>query len=269
MKNPLNYYGGKTTLAPTIVGLMAQSQTRGYAEIFAGGLSVFFQRQPAGYEIVNDVNGNVVAFYTAMKLHFKELHEKISTTLHCEHSHRVAREIYHKPEGHDVVTRAWALWVSCNMSFGGSPGNGFQFVKNTTDNWTPAVRVKNKRDYFANYRDRLEKVVIMNRDAVEVAKLFDSPDLLIYADPPYVGANQGHYGGYTQQQFNELLLQLETGKSKFILSSYPNQSLNEFVERNEWSQISLDMRKGVLGDSTMKTEVITFNFEINKQGYLF
>ncbi len=41
-----------------------------------------------------------------------------------------------------------------------------------------------------------------------------------YCDPPYVGANQGHYGGYTQEHFNELLNTLSRIKGMVFTSSF-------------------------------------------------
>jgi thymidylate synthase len=62
----------------------------------------------------------------------------------------------------------------------------------------------------------------------------DTPETFFYIDPPYVGANQGHYGGYTQEYFDELLEMLSKIKGKFILSSYPNKILTDFIKNNQW-----------------------------------
>jgi DNA adenine methylase len=51
------------------------------------------------------------------------------------------------------------------------------------------------------------------------------PDAFFYLDPPYVGAAQGHYDGYTQEDFDILLKLLESLKGKFLLSSYRNKKV--------------------------------------------
>jgi DNA adenine methylase len=51
------------------------------------------------------------------------------------------------------------------------------------------------------------------------------PEAFFHLDPPYVGADQGHYDGYTQEDFDTLLKLLETLNGKFLLSSYRNKSL--------------------------------------------
>ncbi|MDR2193660.1 MAG: hypothetical protein LBP19_04230 [Treponema sp.] len=54
----------------------------------------------------------------------------------------------------------------------------------------------------------------------------------LYCDLPYVGVNQEHYDGYTQDDFDNLLKLLETINGKFLVSSYRNASLREYTKRN-------------------------------------
>jgi hypothetical protein len=60
----------------------------------------------------------------------------------------------------------------------------------------------------------------------------DAPDAFFYLDPPYAGADQGHYGGYAQEGFDALLGLLEGIKGKFPLSSYRNKALADCTRRN-------------------------------------
>jgi DNA adenine methylase len=62
----------------------------------------------------------------------------------------------------------------------------------------------------------------------------DTPEAFFYLDPPYVGYDQGHYDGYTQEDFDALLQLLETIRGKFLLSSFRNASLTDFTRRNGW-----------------------------------
>lgn len=84
-----------------------------------------------------------------------------------------------------------------------------------------------------------------------------------YIDPPYVGANQGHYGGYTQEHFEELLITLSQCKGKFLLSSYHNEALTTFVKEFGWYQKEITLH---LGSSKTKgkkrVEVLTANYPI-------
>jgi DNA adenine methylase len=64
-------------------------------------------------------------------------------------------------------------------------------------------------------------------DVLRIIKSRDVPDDFFYLDPPYGGTDQGHYDGYTQEDFDLLLKMLETLKGKFLLSSYRNKNLTD------------------------------------------
>ncbi len=122
-----------------------------------------------------------------------------------------------------------------------------------------------KLQFSDKYSKRLEHVQIECNDACQVIRSRDNEAAFIYCDPPYVGADQGHYGGYTQENFNELLQTLSRIKGKFLLSSYPNDELTKCVEEYGWKQIELT--QSLHSSSTKgkkKIEVLTFNnYDVN------
>ena len=88
-------------------------------------------------------------------------------------------------------------------------------------------KMDNKRRSFTEeYAKRLSRVQIEYCDALRIIRSRDTEDTFFYIDPPYVGADQGHYDGYTQEDFDSLLSLQEEIKGKFLLSSYRNRSLN-------------------------------------------
>ena len=96
----------------------------------------------------------------------------------------------------------------------------------------------NKRDYVAeSYRNALKQSP--NLQGVELLnKKFDEliipENSIIYCDPPYFNSNCGHYDGYTESDFRELLDTLASIKGKFILSSYPSQILKEYCKKHNY-----------------------------------
>jgi DNA adenine methylase len=80
-----------------------------------------------------------------------------------------------------------------------------------------------------------------------------------------VGTDQGHYDGYTQEDFNSLLNVLETIKGKFLLSSFRNKALAEATERNDWYKFEVKMRCSMTNryeSKRGKVEVLTANYPI-------
>lgn len=102
------------------------------------------------------------------------------------------------------------------------------------------------------------------RDALDLIKLKDSPSTFFYLDPPYVGSDMGHYKGYTQSDFDNLIDVLSSIKGKFLMSSYPNESLESSTQINKWHSRCMDMNRGVSVSTGRKTEVLTMNYKQNQ-----
>ena len=119
------------------------------------------------------------------------------------------------------------------------------------------------RRTIEDYAKRLEQTQIDNRDALKVIKLWDTKDSFFYCDPPYFNSNMGHYKGYTEQDFENLLITLSEIKGKFILSSYPSELLEKYTKKYKWNTVIIDgiLISVSLGKRKTKTEVITINFK--------
>lgn len=162
----------------------------------------------------------------------------------------------------DRVKRAWAIWMLANGSFGCNLTAGFGYDKKGSSTKTLA----NKRNAFTEELSmRIQDVQIECCDALKIIRSRDSSDTFFYLDPPYVGADQGHYDGYSQEDFNALLEELVKIEGRFLLSSYRNKTLNEFVKKIGWFQVELKMAKAMTaqtGKTLSKIEVITTNYPI-------
>jgi DNA adenine methylase len=262
MKPPLTYYGGKQTLSKRIISLIPKHNL--YCEPFFGGGAVFFAKEPSEVEIINDTNGDIINFYKVIKTKFRKLEREIRSTLHSRQYHQSAKIVLGYPFLFDEVKRAWAVWVLCNQSFGARMDNvwGYDFKQNTTPK-----RLQHKRALFTTaYAERLEEAQIECRDALQIIEKTDSKDCFFYLDPPYHNSNQGHYKGYTEQDFINLLEKLKNIKGKFLLSSYPSEILEAYTKKNKWFTqkielpVSIHLNRDV--KPKMKTEVLTANYEI-------
>src|SRR5690606_23960632 len=95
----------------------------------------------------------------------------------------------------------------------------------------------------------------------------DGKAAFFYCDPPYVGSDCGHYDGYSQEDFEALLKTLSRIKGRFLLSSYPNPALKEFVTRLGWHQVQIEQKVSVANNNSRrgqkaKTEVLTANYPL-------
>ena len=274
--SPITYYGGKSNLVREILPLIPKHVQ--YVEPFFGSGVVMFSKPQSKNEVINDLNGHVTNFFWQLKTNFFELQKMIQATLHSEVLYIKAKEIL-KENTATPVELAWAFWVGTNMAFGHVLFGGFAFGETGS-----GLGTKNKRDNFTEkYSKRLERCEVFNRKAEELIKLKDnSEDTFFYIDPPYVSSEQGHYSGYTESDFINLLNLLQNIKGKFLMSSYPEPVLMQYREECSVEKLGeergwrfKDIQQTVLVSGKrevpkMKTECLTFNYPLpNNQESLF
>jgi DNA adenine methylase len=259
MKGPISYYGGKAMLAGRIVKMIPSHTT--YCEPFFGGGAVYWAKDRSSAEIVNDVNGELVNLYRQIQTNCKELQREIQGTPHSRNKHKDAWVIYQNPHLFTEVKRAWAVWVLANMGFSSQLSGSFgTSVKNNAQ----PRKIANKRVTFGEpFRDRLSLTTIECRDAVQVIEQYDTPETFHYCDPPYHNSDCGPYSGYTEADFERLLKALSNAKGKFLLSSYPSEILDRYIEQNGWRQIRISGTVSVArkkANKKGKTECLTSNY---------
>lgn len=233
-RTPIPYYGGKTRLAHRIVSLIPRHTT--YVEPFFGGGAVFFAKPvpeiaPSKYrEVVNDQNDLLINFYRTYRDHPKKLLAKIDKTLYSvaelAEAHAVLRD-----RTADPVTLAWAVFVSLSMSYMARMDTSFR--RGIVGTNYPSI-FQNKTKLLHHFEGRLKNAYIECEDALSVIDRWDTPDTFFYLDPPYPGYDQGHYKGYSQQDFEALIRKLKRIKGSFILSHYHNDAIPQTWERHRF-----------------------------------
>lgn len=261
MKTPISYYGGKQKLVTTILPLIPDHGL--YAEPFCGGAAVFFSKEPSATEVINDTNKELINFYSVLKNSFTELEKMVSVTLHSRSLHRDASVVYNNPHLFNEVKRAWAVWVLSVQSFSAIMDGSWGYDK--SDN-TTSKKIANKRAGFTiDYATRLQNVQIESADALYIIQSRDKADAFFYCDPPYFNSDCGHYDGYSEQDYENLLIILGKIKGKFLLSSYPSPLLQQYIKVHGWHYkcfeqgVSVNAKSGYL---KRKWEMLTANYEI-------
>ena len=182
--------------------------------------------------------------------------------MHSRVYHEQARAIYKEPQKHSKPDVAWAVWVLSTMSFGSKLNTTFGYDRGGSI----ASRIDTKRKAFTDaISTRLEKVTIEKRDALELIRIFDSEKTFFYLDPPYFNSCCGHYSGFSEDDYKQLLLALSSVQGKFLLSSYHSEILDKFKTANNWNQKTIERTISVGKTSrAKKIEGLTFNFQQEK-----
>ena len=232
-----------------------------YCEPFFGGGAVFFAKPQSEMEVINDLNDWVITFYKVIKTDFGILKMLIDQTVSSRSIHREAAFILKNSKNFNDIKVAWAFWVQTNMSFSSGIFGGYGYGLDSR----VIKAINNKKTAFnKSLTKRIENTDIENNDAIKVIKSRDSSDAFFYIDPPYFNSDCGQYKGYTEKDFIDLLNCLEKIKGKFLLSSYPSDILNSYIERNNFHVYQKESPISVtyLTKKT-KTEQLTGNYNFN------
>ncbi|KAA6347886.1 hypothetical protein EZS27_004666 [termite gut metagenome] len=254
MKQPINWYGGKQYLSRHILEILPDHDI--YTEAFCGGASLFWLKQPAKeYEILNDINGDLVNFFRVVKNDFDSLKELVTNSVYDRDDFEYARFILCYNKYFTSVQRAWALWFLSKTSFLVQL-NSF-CVNNRFMN-----RLQNSMDNFnIELSQRFRGVAIENIDALDFIKKYDKPNALHFLDPPYLGTSCGLYKGmFHVEQFKELLDILLSLNGKFILTTYTNSIIDDYIERGKWKVKGIENTVMSSHNKKKATELIIYNF---------
>ncbi|OSH35392.1 hypothetical protein XJ76305_1616 [Enterococcus faecalis] len=240
---------------------------KAYLEPFMGSLAVFFNKEKAVLETLNDVDGRLVNLFRVMRDDPEKLQYLIYHTLYSREEFLKSNEISSDPV-EDARRMAVRLWFSVGGKTFAMPG----FRKNISWNgpytayeWTDMF---NRIGYAAA---RLKDAQIENKDAIQLIKEHNDADTLLYCDPPYITSSlvSAHYeNGFTNHQHEELLTTLINHQGKVILSGYESTMYNDTLKN--WNKITQNTKVGITTEKkSNRTEVLWMNFEPTKQINLF
>lgn len=266
---PLKWHspGGKHYLASKIVALMP-AHTH-YVEPFAGGLSVLLAKDPEGVsEVVSDLNGELTNFWRVLQQPdtFAEFVRLCEATPFSESEWQNANDPPMYPN--DPIEKARQFFVRCRQSLAGR-----------MDSFAPLSRTRTRRgmneqasawintvDGLPAVHSRLRRVVILNRDALDVIQQQDGEQTLFYCDPPYLHSTRATTGEYahemTQADHAKLLSVLSGIKGKFMLSGYDSALYDLEARLRGYNRHTFDLPNNSAGGSAKRRmmECVWCNF---------
>lgn len=254
----LNYPGAKWGMAEEIVSLMPPH--RSYLEPFFGSGAVLFNKPPSAIETVNDIDGDVVNFFTVLREYPEELARRIYLT---PYSRDVFDDAY-KDWGTDSIERAHRFVIRSKMSHGFKMHHksGFKVDVQGREKAYCVEDWNRIPDNLMKAAIRLKEVQIENRPALDLINRFNYENVLIYADPPYLMETRccaQYRHEMTEQDHIDLLAALLQHKGPVILSGYPSELYDR--ELKCWSRIT---RKAYNKNADQRTEVLWCNFEVGQ-----
>ena len=262
MKPLVSYYGGNQRIASRIVEVIDTIPHTVYVEPFCGGAAVLFAK-PAKHvtntddyrEVINDHDDRIITLYRVVRTQPDELNRLIQLTPYSQAEYRRTVEILKDPSGYSDLDRAWAYYVNVQQSFS----------KKLLGGWGTGASSENKAATWANQQDRLPEIFarlrevhISSEDAIDCIQRWDSPHTLFYCDPPYPGAEQGHYSGYSSDDWKRLCDCLDSIQGSYILSNYQQPVEPQSAQRKiEIEAIASSSGAGKVGRRNKRHEMPT------------
>lgn len=228
----IKYPGAKWRIAKWIIEHFPPHHS--YLEPFFGSGAVLFTKERSRIETVNDLDGDVVNFFDWVQ------HDPA----------KLASAIYWTPYARSVYERAFIARKTETDSFQRAVdfsirlmmGHGFRTTGEKVG-WKNDVQGR-EAAYAAMYwckmpqnileaAERLRGVQIENRPALDLIRRFNYPNVLIYADPPYLLSTR--YGKQyccemTDADHEELLFWLNSHRGPVVISGYDSPLYNSVLQ---------------------------------------
>lgn len=261
LKQVLKYPGSKWSMANWIIDNFPEHHS--YVEPYFGSGAVFFSKPRSAIETINDLDDDVVNLFACIRDNSQVLARKIAVT---PYSRKIYDESFEKIETNEI-DKALQFLIRCWQGHGFRT-NGYKVGwKNDVQGRENMYAVYNwyrLPEWVVGIVDRLKQVQIENRPALEVIKRFNYPNVLIYADPPYLlktrKAKQYKYE-MTKRDHMELLECLLQHKGKVILSGYQSKLYDEMLKG--WYKKSVKGQAEYYGAD--RKEVLWMNFKPMEQ----
>lgn len=259
MRNVLKYPGSKWNIAGQLVNLIPPHHS--YVEPFFGSGAVLFNKSVSDIETVNDLDSNVTNLFRCIQQDPERLARMVMTT-------PFSREIYDS----QFIDAASTVYLSSFQKAANFLVQCWQGYESRTNGykagWKNDVTGREKAyalwnwyrlpEWIIDIAERLRKVQIENRPAMEVIQRFNHTGVFMYLDPTYMsGTRNGTQYKYemTDADHEELLQKILQSRAMIMISGYGSDMYNDFLKG--WNKRSF---KSCAKQGKPRTEVVWMNY---------
>ncbi|HBR1380804.1 TPA: DNA adenine methylase [Klebsiella quasipneumoniae subsp. similipneumoniae] len=261
IKHPaIRYHGGKFRLAPWIIEQMPEHVC--YVEPFGGAAGVLLQKPRSYSEVYNDLDGEVVNLFRVLRN--PELNQRLQDA--CRLTPYSRDEFCHAQQpATDSVERARRMVVRACMGFGSAAGIGGNsgFRGDSKRKYATAAHLWERYpENLAALCQRLQGVIIENKDALSVMRAHDAETTLHYIDPPYVPETRVQGNRYYAHEMTivgheQLLAVARTMTGMVMISGYDAEVYNDML--SGWAKTEKASRISAGRGTKVRTECLWLN----------
>ena len=254
------YYGGKWELSKQLVPMIPHHER--YVEMFAGGLSMYFRKPKSSFNIVNDLDNDIVNLYISVLEKFEEFSKYVVL---LPRSRRLfddfRKEIMTTKSEVNIpdARRAAIYYYVIKNSFNRNPYNPFS--KSEKKLWTSKLI-----DEIAWSRKQLDGVIIENLDYRMLVEKYEPKEGdFWYMDPPYVVAGERkdyYFHDFTIDMHNELANlcnKINANGGQFMVSYDNRDEVRDLFK--DYSINEINCVYAGSSDKKQRTELVITNYE--------
>lgn len=209
MDAAFSWLGGKRRLRYEIVRRLPEHQC--YCEVFAGAAWVLFAKEPSPVEVLNDIDGELVNLYDAIRRQPLAL---VRGFRWLPKSRELFTRFTRPPRlGMSRAERAARFLYLVHYSFAGKT---LHFGTGTTRG-AGGLELARLRRRLLQARRRLERVVLEHLPFESCIERYDRPHTVFYLDPPYLDA-AGYRFPFGEADHRRLAEILRGIRGRFVLS---------------------------------------------------
>lgn len=256
MNAVLKYPGAKNRLAKWIVSFIPEHDV--YVEPFFGSGAVLFNKPRSHIETVNDLHSEVVNFFKVLREQGDTLAKAIDYTPYAREEYDLSYEV---KETASELEKARKFCVRCWQGFGCANlyHNGFKSgqQKNSPN---PAKAWESLPATLLEAKQRLQGVQIEQLDALKLVQRYNTKDVFIYLDPPYLLETRKGYlykHEMTKEEHIQLLECIVKHPGKILISGYDNDMYNTYLKGWHKVQRQTTAEKGL-----RRVETLWMNYEV-------
>ncbi|MBI5153806.1 DNA adenine methylase [Candidatus Poribacteria bacterium] len=259
------WYGGKFSHLDWLLPLLPSCHH--YCEPYSGSAAVLLNRDPSPIETYNDLDGEVCNFFRVLREQKDKLVEAIGLTPFSREEFATACELDSTQSALERARRFYVRarqvrtglaqtatvgrWANCK-------GTSRAGMSGVVSRWLGAVEA------LPEIADRLLRVQIENRPALDVIRIYDSEQTLFYCDPPYVHGTRGDSKAYghemTDAQHRSLAEALNSTKGMVAFSNYDCDLINRLYPAKRWRKI-VGPDKTIHSTKDTRSEVLWVNYD--------
>ncbi len=230
--SPLKWYGSLQAHARRIAELLPAHDH--YVEPFAGSATVLLSKplSKTGTECLSDINPDIANFWRVVQRpdSRRRLIEQVEMTPYSRAVYRDCIAVVRDGDG-NAVRRAWSFLVTCNQGRNGLGAfeSRWSYGKGTSNQHADSWARLPRRLQQAGRRVRCVQIECLPYE--EILERFNSPNTLVFLDPPFLPETRlkprVYQDEFTHADHMRLLRIVRNLKARVILCGYGSELYRE------------------------------------------